>query len=312
MDDVNILSDALKVAARHGSADVAQAVLDAGGHPNPFAPGRTPLMEAAWEGYSRVVEILLDAGANLEARNVYGETPLMLAVRGASFFPRAGSNHGEAVSLLLARGANKTVQNGALRTAFEIALEEYEPDLGVLSALIEAGVSAEEIDTLDENGQTSLMHFAQSGQVERGKLLLEAGADLDVTDGFGSTALAYAAKGSKPEFVQMLLDAGADIHAVSSRGRTALMEAAGYARVQHIELFLKAGADVNSKDKHGRTALMEAAGHRDGDESTAVLVAAGADVHTSDQRGRTALSEAEESGCRQKAQRLLHAGARAR
>ncbi len=38
--------------------------------------GRTPLFVAAWLGHARVVELLLDFGAEVNARDRYGWTPL--------------------------------------------------------------------------------------------------------------------------------------------------------------------------------------------------------------------------------------------
>ncbi len=59
----------------------------------------TPLHWAAWKGHAAIVEILLDAGADIQAHNEnthWGTTPLHAAAHG---------NQRDAIKVLLARGA---------------------------------------------------------------------------------------------------------------------------------------------------------------------------------------------------------------
>src|SRR5262245_289366 len=62
--------------------------------------GVTPLMAAAFGGHARIVQILVEAGADIEARSFESFTPLMFAV---------ASDRAEVVKLLIARGADLTV-----------------------------------------------------------------------------------------------------------------------------------------------------------------------------------------------------------
>jgi uncharacterized protein len=64
--------------------------------------GDTPLHVATVSGDTRVMELLLDAGAEIDAHGELGNTPLHEAV---------GQRHIEAVKLLLRRGASLSVTN---------------------------------------------------------------------------------------------------------------------------------------------------------------------------------------------------------
>ena len=60
--------------------------------------GETPLMRAAWLGYTPIVRDLIEMGADVHARDVYGRTPMMYA--------QEQRNQG-AIALLLEAGATQ-------------------------------------------------------------------------------------------------------------------------------------------------------------------------------------------------------------
>ena len=76
---------------------------------------RTPLHWAADYGKVDVIEYLLSKGANIEAKDNYGNTPLFAAIY---------EGHDAAVAALLAKGANKNAigQNG--KKPIEVAEKE--------------------------------------------------------------------------------------------------------------------------------------------------------------------------------------------
>lgn len=74
--------------------------------------GQTALMWAAFNGHTTAVYNLLDAGANINAKDRHGQTALMFAVR---------NNKINVVKLLLNKGASHTIKSKAEESALDIA-----------------------------------------------------------------------------------------------------------------------------------------------------------------------------------------------
>ncbi|MCB1189692.1 MAG: ankyrin repeat domain-containing protein [Leptospiraceae bacterium] len=76
------------------------------------AGGYTPLMDAAWNGYIRIVEFLIHSGALIDAKSKNGYTPLMLA---------SIQGHDEIVKILVNNNANLNLKNKNGETALLMA-----------------------------------------------------------------------------------------------------------------------------------------------------------------------------------------------
>jgi ankyrin repeat protein len=95
---------ALRQAVTFEDDDMTDLLIKAGAlvdQPS-FPDQDQPLHTAAQEGFVHGVKVLLDKGADIEARNIDGETPLLVAVRCRKY---------EVVSLLLARGASVAAED---------------------------------------------------------------------------------------------------------------------------------------------------------------------------------------------------------
>lgn len=102
--DVNALNrageSALMLAALKGDLAWCQRLVERGAKVQ--QPGWAPIHYAATGPNVRVVEYLLDKGAEIDAASPNGSTPLMMAARYGS---------GDSVNLLLGRGADATRRN---------------------------------------------------------------------------------------------------------------------------------------------------------------------------------------------------------
>jgi ankyrin repeat protein len=88
---------ALMDAAMHGDYEKAADALRRGANANDVFNGGSPLFWAAQEGYTEIVDLLLNAGADVNFADPGGFTPLKQAV---------GDSHLDIVERLLLRGAN--------------------------------------------------------------------------------------------------------------------------------------------------------------------------------------------------------------
>ena len=247
---------ALITAAERNDTDALQLLLDAGADVDaPDEDGFTALVLASQQGHDTCVKLLLDAGADAKAESTSGFTSLMAA---------SSAGNAACVKLLLDAGADANAQAGGEDTALKNA--SWAGDAACVKLLLDAGA---DVNAKDKAGFTALKNASRAGHAACVKLLLDAGADVNAkdNDGFpeeyndGGTALMYASSQGHEACVKLLLDAGADVNAKDKDDKTALMKASVYGHAACVKLLLDAGADANAKDNDDDTALMKANFH---------------------------------------------------
>jgi hypothetical protein len=145
----------------------------------------------------------------------------------------------------------------------------------------------------DDVGQTALMHAAfPPFNVEKFRLLVEAGADVEARRNDGVTGLHLACAGGEARAAEEWIRAGANVHARTPEGATPLMLAAGWCEI--VRMLLAAGAEVNAVDQDGHTALVYAVvkDSEGGAESVSALIQDGVNANLKDREGLTPLDHA--------------------
>ncbi len=300
---------ALDIAAYNGHVDVAKLLLKHGYADKDVGMA---LFRAA-HGYSNtaaVAKLLLEHGADVNARDEDGWTALYVATEGGNT---------DMVKLLLEHGADMAAD---WKSIMWKAL--YRPN--VLTVLLEYGADTD-LDARDRHGRTAL-HWAvqpcgrNCGDVVT--LLLAYGADAAARDVQGETPhdafkmglhrmRIWESKKGKTKTrsgiiagqreaiivldqARRLLDSGVYAEAWAENGATALHKAALFGRADVMTVLLKHGeADVAARDEDGRTALHWAA--QAGKAAVVTrLLKHGADAAAKDKAGQTPRDLAKHKG----------------
>jgi len=183
----------LIVAVANDRADEVKRLLARGMDPNSVDPNGDPLLFiAARAGNRATADVLLAAKANVNAKNRFGDTPLMAAalngqleiarrlrMQGAELEPRgwtpliyaATGGHDDVVVYLLDQGANINAQS--------------------------------------PNGTTALMMAVRESRGSTFDLLLRRGADVQHRNENGVSALDWAKRGNETAMAEKLRRAGA-------------------------------------------------------------------------------------------------------
>ncbi|KAL4448300.1 hypothetical protein ABPG75_005519 [Micractinium tetrahymenae] len=268
---------ALTRACTQGSAEELQATLAelAPGELSALLPcGSTALNLAIQRKRPDLVQLLLDAGADPNARNLLGGSALHAAALGSSR---------ECLQAVLSCGrADPEAEDGKRRTAlYTAALSGRTQHVRMLLA---AGASA--AHACDESGWSALHAACWRGRAECARALLAGGAAtkevLEARDLNGKTALHVACQEKEPSLVALLLGAGADPAAtLTDFFLQPLMISAMNGCAASVKALLAAGAAVDARDQKGQTALSYAI--EPGNEScVSALLAAGADPNLAD------------------------------
>jgi ankyrin repeat protein len=191
--------------------------------------GRTALHVACHRGAMRMVELLLEEKADVNAcSNVY-DTPLRLAcARGDK----------RMVELLLTKGANVNAGRGLWGYPLEAAAASDSKAL--VEMLLERGANVDARSLLYGNALETASTKGFKAVVE---ILLNKGANVNLQGGIFGNALQAASFGGSKAVVRLLLNKGADVNAQGGDYFTALRAAKRRGHFEVANILLEAGAD---------------------------------------------------------------------
>jgi len=232
----------------------------------------TLLHGASSLGHAGVATYLLENGAEVDARDRWGRTPLAWAV---------GWGRENAAELLLAHEATIDFADDQGVTSLHWAA--YYGNVGLVELLLSHGAN---VNAKDNRGFNPFYCAASGGHLDVAELLRNHGADVHFRSNDGWTALHAAAFRGHLEVVEWLLENGAEVNATNSRCQTPLFWAASGNVGSTVEMFPKSNAGETENAEAGK----EKASTRDGKLAVVrCLLARGADVNASDESGVTPL-----------------------
>ena len=183
-----------------------------------------------------VVKEALNEGANVNAKNRYGDTPLICVVN-------------------------------QLRPDLEYNRFMDEFAFQCVQLLIDHKA---DVNIRNKDGWSVLMHAIWKGCTEIFTLLLKHGVELNFVTKDGKTPLLAAIEREHVEMAQTLVGKDADVNLAGENSTTPLILAAtrSYLGTEYsalIKLLLGKGADANATDNEGRSALRYSIGRADND-----------------------------------------------
>ena len=188
------------------------------------------LLLAAREGFAKIVEIMVENGADINFKDGTGRTALISALSGKS------EDHKQVVAYLLNRNADTIVKekNKIKYSALHVALR----------------------NSYDES--------RRSMDAEYVKLILKKGIDFNSEDNFGDDLFYHVVLINDPEIVRLLIDNNYDYNPSQEKlektgSKSPLITAVEHESMEIIKLLLNKGVDVNTKTTVGNTALIVAA-----------------------------------------------------
>ncbi|KAG8222005.1 hypothetical protein J437_LFUL002766 [Ladona fulva] len=186
---------------------------------------------------SGILNLLATNGANLEASDIHGDTPLFWAAR---------QGHPEVIRALAAADLNMGMQNKNGETCLHVACR-----YGHTAVVQQLTLLAINIDHQDEYAESALHIAVWHGFPQIVKLLCEANANLDLQDREGQTPLHCASARGHLESVRCLIDFGARLDILDCRKCTPLHLALSRRHSSVAMLLLHAGADDDVQDWKG-------------------------------------------------------------
>ena len=301
-------------ASYYNCPETLKLLIAAGGNVNDGRTNsQTPVITAALNGNTAILEILAKNGADLYKKDPLGwvissylnitdpkilssiKTLIKLGVDVNA--PDKYNEYKKTHLMRLAQGGEeiseeeKRLCGNDCRHAATPGSKELEE---ITKIIWDAGAS-KSVNAVDANGWTALMFASRYGNLAMVNRLLAANAKINIVNKGGGTPLMIASDNGKNDIVKLLIAKGANVNAIDTKGTTALMFATINGRTDVVKTLLAAGANVNAMNTSGGTALMTAA-DKGYTEIVKTLLNAGANVNAANKQGYTSVIVAAKNG----------------
>ncbi|XP_078346990.1 uncharacterized protein LOC144632258 isoform X1 [Oculina patagonica] len=186
------------------------------------------LHSAVRGGNVAIIETVLARGLDIESKNSYGSTPLMVAALNCKM---------EVVNYLLDKGADPSLTGEYGKNLLHFASQGG--NVAIIETMLSRGL---DVNSKDSCGNTPTMFAASSGKIEAVNYLLDRGADLSLTSKNGKNLLHMASFGGNVAIIETMLSHGLNVNSKDNRGDTPSTIAADNGDAEAVNYLLSRGA----------------------------------------------------------------------
>jgi len=254
------------------------------------ADGNNLLHIAASSNTHDIAHLLIALSFDVQAKNAAGNTPLGTAIlnehtKMVSILLKAGAD------------PDGTVVTTPDEEDFEAVAQQFPgkrfEGLG-FNDIVELDESMQGDLSIKGDSIPMISYAASRGKKKIVMSLLAAGADIQKTDEGGWQPIVYAIYSDSKKLIQQLLDNGANPNAdEAEHGSATILQIAAYrGDADIVKLLCKRGANLEARDKRQGTTALSLACYADmlhKENVVRTLIKAGADVNTQDNTNRTPL-----------------------
>ena len=253
----------LMLAAGYNLPSVAYILLQAGANVNAYnKDGRTPLHIAAFEGNAAIVHALLGAHADPLLMDAIGNTPIAYA-KSPKLTQTLRDHAQSSPSLAALHADNDRVHAGTgTRPSEEMASAlrraAAEGRLQMVQRLLDPKGVGVDVNAADDDGVTALHWAAELGHVSIIRVLLDVdGINVNAATSEGATPLHWAVDSGLRDVVLALLNAPNVLvsPALIENKTTPLHSAAAAGSAELVGDLIASGATINAGDVYGDTPL---------------------------------------------------------
>ena len=244
--------------------------------------GRTPLHKIISLKIFDSIPILVDKGANVNAVDSLGETPLLLSCK---------FGYIDAVQLLLNCNADPLITSGGGKNAIELSIHKEESD--IVKLLLE---NTNIINSYNAKDDSCIYHWI-SRSIKHAELYFTLLSKIDTSllpsvnsvDNQHRTPLCIAAKKSNIIALKELILLNADINIIDSNEMSPVLYSAYGGCLDGIKLLLNEKANISSRTTTGLSPLLAAASGGHSNLVTYLVEECNCDINDVDYNGNSAL-----------------------
>ncbi|KFM77210.1 Protein phosphatase 1 regulatory subunit 16A, partial [Stegodyphus mimosarum] len=225
----------LEAAARNDVEEVRRLLLLGVSPDSTNEDGLTALHQCCIDDSEAMMKLLLEFGANVNAKDSEQWTPLHAA---------ATCGHLHLVRYLISKGADLLAVNADGNMPYDICEDEATLDY-IESEMAKKGITQEMIDETRAISEKQMLSDL--------KILLEEGGDIEYRDHQGAAPLHIAAANGYVSVVEFILDNHGSTNVCDNDMWQPIHAAACWGHPDVIEMLVLAGADLSAKTKNGET-----------------------------------------------------------